>query len=58
MKGSRRVNSPYAYYSSRPAVQALNKISRNSLTHRPQQRKKTRKGCLDCDIPLYIDRDC
>ncbi|OHE90438.1 hypothetical protein CORC01_14266, partial [Colletotrichum orchidophilum] len=35
------------------ARQTLGEISGNNLT-----RKTTRKGCLDCNVPLCIDRDC
>ncbi|KAK1633955.1 hypothetical protein BDP81DRAFT_63755 [Colletotrichum phormii] len=57
-KGSRKACSPCSYCGSRKVVrQPLGEVSRNNLT-RQQQRKKTRKGCLDCDVPLCIDRDC
>lgn len=54
-KGSRGINSPCSYCGSRKALrrEALSEISGNNLT-----RKKTRKGCLDCNVALCIDRDC
>ncbi|KAK0367501.1 hypothetical protein CLIM01_15142 [Colletotrichum limetticola] len=55
-KGSRKVNSPCSYCGSLKALRArqtLGEISGNALT-----RKKTRKDCLDCNVPLCIDRDC
>ena len=57
-KGSRGVNSPCTYCGRRKKRQALSEVSRNSLTQQPQQRKKTRKGCLDCNVPLCTDGDC
>ncbi|KAF6813516.1 AC transposable element-derived protein 4 [Colletotrichum sojae] len=54
-KGSRGINSPCSYCGSRKALrrEALSEISGNNLT-----RKKTRKGCLDCNVASCIDRDC
>nr|XP_036584456.1 uncharacterized protein CTRU02_05531 [Colletotrichum truncatum]KAF6793974.1 hypothetical protein CTRU02_05531 [Colletotrichum truncatum] len=36
------------------AFRTLQEISGNTR----QGRKKTRKGCLDCDVALCIDKDC
>ncbi|KAK1973884.1 hypothetical protein LZ30DRAFT_641240 [Colletotrichum cereale] len=51
-KGSRKANSPCSYCGSRKR-QPLGEVSRNTFT-----RRTTRKGCLDCNVPLCIDRDC
>jgi hypothetical protein len=56
-KGSRKVCSPCSYCGSMKALRALQEISGNSF-RRPQNRKKTRKGCLDCDVALCINKDC
>ncbi|KAK1973191.1 hypothetical protein LZ30DRAFT_642122 [Colletotrichum cereale] len=57
-KGSRKVCSPCSYCGNLRATRArqtLREISGNNLTDR---RKRTRKGCLDCNVPLCIDREC
>jgi hypothetical protein len=56
-RGSRGVNSPCSYCSNKEGLRrrrVLGPISGNSLV----RVRKTRKGCLDCDVPLCINRDC
>ncbi|KAK1973303.1 hypothetical protein LZ30DRAFT_611248, partial [Colletotrichum cereale] len=56
-KGSRGANSLCSYCSNRKALRArqtLAEISGNSLI----QKKRTRKGCLDCNVALCTAGDC
>ncbi|KAK1999840.1 hypothetical protein LX36DRAFT_460946 [Colletotrichum falcatum] len=52
-KGSRGVCSPCSYCGRRKS-QPLCEASGNTLN----QRKRTRQGCLDCDVPLCTKGDC